>query len=222
MQLKGKVVIATTSKGKLKEYGRSGARLRELGNLKFVPWSIKAPLLEIQGKPQEIAATKAWYASLKLQSTLGDLCTLPLVTEDVTLAIPGLGGLPGPYYADWRDLRGLSNARILSMMHGIQDRRVIATATLGYAKPRDGVIVLYTGTCQGVLPEEPHGSEEFGFDNIFEMDGKTFAEMTEDEKDSVSFRGRVMLAAMQGECTVHNWDEILPEPVRLLLQRPRC
>ncbi len=223
--LKGQVVIATTSPGKLKEYGRSSARLKELGGtLEFVPLPRKHSLLEIQGdNPQQIAAAKAWYAALKVSPTLGaGLYHLPIVTEDVLLAIPALGGLPGPYYADWHDQRKISNSQILRMMEGVEDRRVFATATLGYANPRDGKIFLYTGTCEGRLPLETRGSEEFGYDNMFEMDGLTFAEMTPEQKDAVSFRGRVMLAAMKGECTVHDWTDILPEYVRVLLpQLPR-
>jgi len=73
----------------------------------------------------------------------------------------------------------------------VNDRRSYFKSIIAYW---DGELHIFEGRVDGVITEEPRGTGGFGFDPIFRPSGfdKTFAEMTTDEKNKISHRGRAL------------------------------
>ncbi len=135
----------------------------------------------------EIAREKARYA-------YGELAA-PLIVDDTAFEIDALNGFPGPYAAYVLDAIG--NAGILRLMDGVQDRSARFITAIAFADA-DGIWV-FTGTIHGTITTAPRGREGFGYDPIFEYNGKTLAEIPLGEKSKISHRGRA-LAAFRDWC----------------------
>lgn len=136
--------------------------------------------VEIQAdEPEEIAEY-----SLKVLDM-----DIPLLIEDAGLYIDKYLGFPGPYssYA----LRTLDNEGILKLMKGEEDRGARYLSAIAY---RDGdITVTFRGEVKGEIAHEGRGTSGFGYDPIFipaEGDGRTFGEMSVDEKAKISHRAR--------------------------------
>jgi XTP/dITP diphosphohydrolase len=114
---------------------------------------------------------------------------VPLLIEDAGLYIEKYFGFPGPYssYA----LRTINNEGILKLMENNNDREARYLSAVAY---RDGdVSVAFRGEVKGWISNEERGSNGFGYDPIFipaEGDGRTFAEMSKEEKAKMSHRAR--------------------------------
>lgn len=112
-----------------------------------------------------------------------------VVMEDAGLFIEHYGGFPGPYssYA----LEKLDNPGILKLMEGVEDRRAHYQSAV--AVRRGDEITSFRGYVKGTIAEGIRGTGGFGYDPIFipdEGDGRTFAEMIEEEKNAISHRAR--------------------------------
>lgn len=110
----------------------------------------------------------------------------PVMIEDAGLFIDCLRGFPGVYSAYVFDTIG--NEGILGLMDGATDRRAVFRSVLGYAEPGMEPI-FFRGELEGEIAIEPRGSGGFGYDPIFEVGGKTIAEMELAEKNRISHRG---------------------------------
>ncbi|MHC1627067.1 MAG: RdgB/HAM1 family non-canonical purine NTP pyrophosphatase [Methanoculleaceae archaeon] len=112
----------------------------------------------------------------------------PLIVDDTGLFIPALRGFPGPYAAYVHDTIG--NEGILRLMEGKPDSSAWFETVIAYAG-EDGEIRLFRGRLDGrIVP--PRGSTGFGYDPIFEVGGRTLAEMDMHEKNRLSHRGRAL------------------------------
>ena len=112
-----------------------------------------------------------------------------VVMEDAGIFIEHLGGFPGPYSS--YVLKRLDNPGILKLMEGVEDRR--AHYQSGVAIRRGDEISSFRGYVRGTIAESIRGTGGFGYDPIFipeEGNGRTFGEMTDDEKNSISHRAR--------------------------------
>ena len=112
-----------------------------------------------------------------------------VVMEDAGIFIDHYGGFPGPYssYA----LKKLDNSGILKLMEGVEDRRAHYQSAV--AIRRGSEIRSFRGYVRGTIAESIRGTGGFGYDPIFipdEGDGRTFGEMTEEEKNARSHRAR--------------------------------
>jgi XTP/dITP diphosphohydrolase len=120
---------------------------------------------------------------------------LPAVADDTGLEIDALGGAPGVRTARWGgeppdDAR--NRERALRELHGAASRTARFRTVALVCFP-DGRELVAEGTCEGTLAESERGSRGFGYDPLFipaEGDGRTFAEMTIEEKHRLSHRGR--------------------------------
>jgi XTP/dITP diphosphohydrolase len=110
----------------------------------------------------------------------------PVMIEDAGLFIESLKGFPGVYSAYVFDTIG--NEGVIRLMEEAQDRRAVFRSVLGYAEPGMEPI-LFKGELEGEITTEPRGSGGFGYDPIFEVGGKTIAEMDLAEKNKISHRG---------------------------------
>jgi inosine triphosphate pyrophosphatase len=121
----------------------------------------------------------------------------PILVDDTSLAIEGLGGLPGPFVKWFERAVGLEGVYKMAKASG--NTKATASCILGYAKNPDSV-QFFEGVHEGELVA-PRGSNSFGWDPLFLPKGhtKTFAEMTAEEKDAISHRKKAaerLLAAL--------------------------
>jgi inosine triphosphate pyrophosphatase len=111
--------------------------------------------------------------------------------EDTSLCFDALNGLPGPL-VKWF-LKTVGRRGLVDMLAAFDNKTAYAKCYVGYGRPaQDGKaekIVVFEGSVKGRIVE-PTGESKFGWDPIFLPDGyeKTFAQMTEEEKNSISHR----------------------------------
>ena len=110
-----------------------------------------------------------------------------LIVEDVSLGFDELGNFPGPYVR-WL-LEAAGGKGLAAIAYALNNRTARAQCCVAYWDGNDGQIFL--GDCAGEILVEPRGERHFGWDAWFQPRGskKTFAEMTDDEKDRISHRG---------------------------------
>jgi XTP/dITP diphosphohydrolase len=130
----------------------------------------------------EISRQKAYYAFDKLQT--------PLIVDDTSFCINSLKGFPGPYAA--YALKTIGNEGILKLMNNINDRNAHFTTVIAFAD-EEGVRS-FEGTIHGRIGTIPRGAGGFGYDPIFEMDGRTLAELPLKEKSRISHRALALTA----------------------------
>ncbi|MDD1679033.1 MAG: RdgB/HAM1 family non-canonical purine NTP pyrophosphatase [Methanomicrobiales archaeon] len=129
----------------------------------------------------EIAKGKARFAF----ETLGR----PLIVDDTAFCIEAWKGFPGPYAAYVLDTLGIPG--ILKLMEGVPNRNARFITAIGYADKEE--IRVFRGTIEGRIVA-PRGSGGFGYDPIFEVNGRTFAEVPLAEKSALSHRGKALAA----------------------------
>ena len=118
----------------------------------------------------------------------------PAIADDSGLVVEALNGEPGVYsarYAGEDADDAANNAKLLEQMAGVEDRRAAFQCVLSIAMPT-GQALTYEGRCDGVIAQAPSGEGGFGYDPLFYCPdkGKTFAELTMEEKGEISHRGR--------------------------------
>ncbi|RCW42911.1 XTP/dITP diphosphohydrolase [Halopolyspora algeriensis] len=123
---------------------------------------------------------------------------LPAVADDSGLTVQALNGMPGVLSARWAGRHGDDAANLellLGQLADVPDERRAAAfvAAAALARP-DGSEVVVRGEWRGTLTREPRGTNGFGYDPIFVPEGetRTSAELTSDEKDADSHRGRAL------------------------------
>jgi XTP/dITP diphosphohydrolase len=123
----------------------------------------------------------------------GDLAA----ADDSGIEIDALGGAPGIHSARWT-YESDWVPRVLRELRGVPRRergcRYVCAAAAVWPDGRELVV---RGTVEGLVPEVPRGTGGFGYDPIMEPvegDGRTFAEMTTDEKHALSHRARAFRA----------------------------
>ena len=113
----------------------------------------------------------------------------PVIVDDSGLFVDGLGGFPGPYSSYVEDRLGIERVWRLAEAESERDRRAQFRCAIAYA---DGdTAETFLGRVRGRIVA-PRGEGGFGYDPIFEHDGRTFAEMDAAEKNALSHRGRAL------------------------------
>jgi non-canonical purine NTP pyrophosphatase (RdgB/HAM1 family) len=110
-----------------------------------------------------------------------------LIVEDVSLGFDALGNFPGPYVR-WL-LEAAGGKGLAAIAYALNNRAAKAQCCVGYW---DGKSVrTFLGETPGEILVQPRGERHFGWDAWFQPNGskKTFAEMSDAEKDEVSHRG---------------------------------
>lgn len=117
------------------------------------------------------------------------------VADDTGLEVAALDGAPGvrsARYAGEGASYADNRARLLTALEGERDRRA-AFRTCVLVRWPDGSELVVHGVCPGTITDVERGDRGFGYDSLFvpdDGDGRTFAEMTDDEKHALSHRGR--------------------------------
>jgi XTP/dITP diphosphohydrolase len=128
----------------------------------------------------EIARGKAQFA--------WDHLRRPLIVDDTAFSVKDLKGFPGPYAAYVLDTLGYQG--ILRLLEGVEDREAFFETAIAYAGG-DGIRI-FRGRIDGVITRSPRGREGFGYDPIFEVEGRTLAELSLEEKSRISHRARAL------------------------------
>jgi len=127
---------------------------------------------------------------------------LPAVSDDTGLFVRALDGAPGAYASRYagEDATYADNRRkLLVALDGVTDRRADFVSTVVVAWP-DGRELAVDGVCSGVIATEELGSRGFGYDALFipdDGDGRSFAQMTDAEKNRISHRARAFTALIE-------------------------
>lgn len=127
-----------------------------------------------------------------------------LIVEDVSLGFNELGNFPGPYVR-WL-LEAAGGKGLAAIAYALNNRSACAQCCVAYWTGVEGKVFL--GETDGEVLVDPRGERHFGWDAWFQPRGskKTFAEMTPDEKDAVSHRGkayRKLAEYLRQEPTAH-------------------
>jgi len=178
------IVIATRNKGKVREF----QQLLNDFPVEFQSLSDFGPIPEVveDGVTFDDNAYKKAAFTAKV---LG----LPAIADDSGLAVEALNGAPGVYsarYAGENASDADNIAKLLMEMQGKTNRKAAFHCVISIAVP-SGPALTYEGQCHGEITTEPHGTSGFGYDPIFFYPkfGKTFAEVTTEQKNRVSHRG---------------------------------
>jgi XTP/dITP diphosphohydrolase len=145
------------------------------GSIEIVHVPLDIPELR-SDNVETIAREKAQYAFAHLKT--------PVIVDDTGFMIDALNGFPGPYAA--YVLSAIGNGGILKLMDAIPKRSARFTTAIAYADALETRVFL--GTIEGRITTTPRGNGGFGYDPIFEVEGKTLAEIPLEEKSKISHR----------------------------------
>ena len=121
---------------------------------------------------------------------------LSILADDSGICVEALGGAPGVRSARYAGDNATDEDRINKLLTELGDnenRRAKFVTSVAFIMP-DGTEITAEGEVKGTITKEPKGENGFGYDPIFLSDelGKTFAESSDEEKNSISHRGRAL------------------------------
>lgn len=181
------VVFASHNAGKIKE-------IKEL--LQPFGINVKSALDMKLPDVEETGSTFAENSLLKSQ-TIAELTGLPCIADDSGLCVDALNGAPGVYSARYAPNRNFDKGmeKLLAEMAQSpnKSRKAHFSCVISLAFPNGGY-ELFEGRVDGHIAAEKQGIGGFGYDPLFIPDGfaKSFAQMSKDEKNQVSHRGRAV------------------------------
>ena len=182
-----KLLLASSNPGKLREYqvlaAGSAVEVALLPGFDRLPrFDESAPTLA------ENALGKALHYSR--------FAELPVIADDSGLVVPALGGAPGVHSARYGGPQASDADRIQKLLaelrsKGVTERCARFVCVLALAL-QGQVLAVFSDLVAGELLEAPRGSEGFGYDPIFFFPtlGRSFAELTREEKNQHSHRGK--------------------------------
>ena len=180
-------VLATHNPGKLREMGEI---LKDFGIEVVSPRD-----LGITVDVEETGATFAENAMLKAKA-ICQAAGLPAIADDSGLCVDALNGAPGVYSARYGG-EGLDDKGryllLISSLRGAPTRAAHFACAVACAFP-NGDTLTAEGRCDGPIAYAPLGEGGFGYDPVFLLPGtgKTFGQLTQEEKSAVSHRGRAL------------------------------
>lgn len=178
-----KLIFATHNQGKLKE-------MKEM--LKGLPVEVLSATEAGIIEDIEETGTTCQENSLIKSKYVAEKTGEWAIADDTGLCIEALDGQPGVYSARWTD--GAPHADFtLEKMKGIENRKAYFLSVASLVKP-DGGQHIFEGIVNGIITTDKRGVDrpKLPYDLIFQPEGydKTFAEMSDDQKNSLSHRGK--------------------------------
>lgn len=186
-----KIVFATNNAHKLQEIRQIVGEEFEILSLADIGCDVDIP---------ETADTLDGNALMKAEF-IKEHYGIDCFSDDTGLEIDALGGEPGVYSARYGGVAHDSERnmdKVLMKMHGVTDRSARFRTVIVLIE--GDKITKFEGKVEGNILTERHGVEGFGYDPIFapvEADGRSFAEMTAQEKNAISHRGRATAALVK-------------------------
>ena len=182
-----KFVLATHNPGKLREMG---GILKDLGVEVVSPAALGIPV-----DVEETGTTFLENALLKAKA-ICRAANLPAIADDSGLCVDALNGAPGVYSARYGgeglDDRGRCML-LLNSLRGATTRAAHFSCAVACAFP-NGDTLTAEGRCDGSIAYAPLGDGGFGYDPVFLLPGtgKTFGQLSQEEKSAVSHRGKAL------------------------------
>lgn len=183
-------VVATQNRDKLEEIARL---LRPIG---IEPVSLKEVGVDFSDV-EETGKTFLENAQIKARAAF-EKSGLPSIGDDSGLAVDALNGAPGIYSARYAGEGATNEMRIeklLRNLEGVPEKKRTARFVCAVCCILEsGEELCVQGECEGTIAFEPVGEGGFGYDPVFLIeDGRSFAQLTDREKDGISHRGRALL-----------------------------
>lgn len=190
-----RLLVASSNPGKLREYQALAVPAGAAIDLAFIPNFDSLPLFEeIWPTFAENAAGKALHYSRLAEGIV--------IADDSGLVVPALGGAPGVLSARYAGPGATDMDRIHKLLSELRGKKgdyrqarfvcVVAVAESGNMRG------LFSAAAEGIILEEPSGQGGFGYDPVFFFPalGKTYAEISREEKNSYSHRGKAFHKAL--------------------------
>lgn len=178
-----KIVLATNNKNKLRE-------VRDI----LEPMGITVLSQQEAGvnvNPEENGATFAANAEIKARAVFEEI-GLPVIADDSGLCVDALDGAPGVYSARFAPEAELCD-KLLSVMKDVPDAERTARFVTDIAWiDENGVLTICEGECAGKIGYEKRGTNGFGYDPVFMYGERSFAELSMEEKNTVSHRANAL------------------------------
>ena len=179
------LVVATTNAKKIEEFARL-----------MPPWVHLVPRPSQLGDVEEIAPTlegNAYIKAVEVANFVKDWA----IADDTGLFVDALGGEPGVLSARYggSDANDVVNRQLLLRNMSNRTNRTARFRTVISIVHANGEMHHVVGECEGEIAHAERGDNGFGYDSVFiphDGDGRTFAEMTPEEKDAVSHRGKAL------------------------------
>lgn len=144
---------------------------------------------------EETGTTLEENALLKARSAAA-ATGLPSIGDDTGLEVDALDGRPGVHTARFAGPNATyaqNREKLLDELVGVTDRTARFRTAVAFVDP-DGLEIVVSGAVAGRIAAEERGSGGFGYDPVFEYDGRTFAELGPDFKNQISHRAAALAA----------------------------
>ena len=183
-----KIIIATHNKHKLTEMARI---LEPMGYEVVTDRDIGIELTDVE----ENGKTFLENARIKAEAGCRE-SGLPCIADDSGHCVDALNGEPGVYSARYSGEHGndaANNEKLLNNLKNVPDEKRTArfVCAICVSFP-DGSEITAEGVCEGKIGYEYKGSNGFGYDPLFMVGDRSFAEFSAEEKDAVSHRGNAL------------------------------
>ena len=184
------IVLATTNKKKVEEM----KRMFDGFGISFIT------LDSFPDFPEVLEDGKTFRANaLKKARAVSKFTGYPAVADDSGLEVGAIDGAPGVFSARYAGDKAKDSDNVKKLLRemrplaGSTGREARFVCCIAFATP-EGKFKTFTGYARGVIGEKQKGFNGFGYDPVFYPEGheRTFAEMTDLEKDWLSHRGRAM------------------------------
>ena len=184
LKLPKEIVIASGNKGKIKEAQEI------LKEYKIIPMSEIGIDIDVE-EDQDTFEGNAIKKAETIAKKLGEkMC----IADDSGIEIEYLDGFPGIYTKRWHQGTDRErNLAIIEKLKGVskENRKIKFITAMAISDGENTITAI--GDIEGYVAEMPRGDNGFGFDEIFELeDGKTLAEISQDEKNEISARRKAL------------------------------
>lgn len=148
-------------------------------------------------EPEETGVTFAENAMIKAKAIF-EVCGKAVIADDSGICVDSLDGAPGVYSARYCGEHGkdeANNDKLLAEMENVSAEKRAAHFTSAICVYESGRSFVFEGECHGVIGFERKGKNGFGYDPLFcpiEYGTRSYAELTDAEKDAISHRGRAL------------------------------
>ena len=174
----------------------------KIAEVEAVLASIDPPIIVIGGHTwpdvDETEDTLAGNALLKARAVVA-ATGHAAVADDTGLEVEALGGAPGVVTARYAGEHAIYDDNVDKMLReleGVDGRSARFRTAVALVTPGGDELVV-EGLLEGVITKERRGSDGFGYDPIFEVDGRTLAEISAGEKNAISHRALALYALAQ-------------------------
>ncbi|MDO5478332.1 MAG: RdgB/HAM1 family non-canonical purine NTP pyrophosphatase [Clostridia bacterium] len=183
-----RLIMATNNQGKVKELSALLSSDFEVLTLKEAGFEIE---VEEDGTTFTENAVKKALETYKITKT-------PSIGDDSGLCVEALSGAPGIYSARWAG-EGATQDELIGKLHSElsekENKNAKFVSVIALAFSEDDIVIA-EGECHGIIIDEKRGTGGFGYDPVFYVPslGKTFSELTIEEKNKISHRANALFA----------------------------